>query len=38
MTTVEAMLVGAILAWAPSMIVLLYIVRNLRNMPDEDLD
>ena len=38
MTTVDAMLVGAILAWAPSLIVFLYIVRDLRNMPGEDFD
>ncbi|WP_128089540.1 MULTISPECIES: hypothetical protein [Bradyrhizobium] len=38
MTTVDAMLVGAILAWMPSLIVFLYIVRDLRNMPREDLD
>jgi hypothetical protein len=38
MTTVDAMLVGAILAWVPSLIVFLYIVRDLRNMPSEDLD
>ncbi len=38
MTTVDAMLVGAILAWVPSFIVFLYIVRDLRSMPSEDLD
>ena len=38
MTTVDAMLIGAILAWMPSLIVFLYIVRDLRNMPSEDLD
>ena len=38
MTTVHAMLVGAILAWAPSLIVFLYIVRDMRNTPSEDLD
>lgn len=38
MTTVDAMLVGAILAWVPSLIVFFYIVRDLRNMPSEDLD
>ncbi|QOZ37433.1 hypothetical protein [Bradyrhizobium sp. CCBAU 53421] len=38
MTTVDAMLVGAILAWVPSLIVFCYIVRDLRNMPREDLD
>jgi hypothetical protein len=38
MTTIQAMLIGAILAWAPSLIVFLYIVRDLRNMPSKDLD
>jgi hypothetical protein len=38
MTTVDAMLVGAILAWAPSLIIFLYIVRDLRNMPRDGLD
>ena len=38
MTTVDAMLVGAILAWAPSLIIFLYIVRDLRDMPRDDLD
>jgi hypothetical protein len=38
MTTVQAMLVGAILAWAPSLIVFIYILRDLRNTPSEDLD
>jgi hypothetical protein len=33
MATVNAMLVGAILAWAPMLIVLLYILRDLRNAP-----
>lgn len=33
MTTVDAMLVGAILAWAPSLILFLYIMRDLRNAP-----
>jgi hypothetical protein len=31
MATVNAMLVGAILAWGPLMIVLIYILRDLRN-------
>jgi hypothetical protein len=31
MTTVQAMLVGAILAWAPSLLVFIYIVRDMRN-------
>ncbi|MEH2563572.1 hypothetical protein V1289_003199 [Bradyrhizobium sp. AZCC 2289] len=38
MTTVDAMLVGAILAWAPSLLIFLYIVRDLRNIPRDDLD
>lgn len=38
MTTVDAMQAGAILAWVPSFVVFLYIVRDLRNMPREDLD
>ena len=38
MTTIHAMLIGAILAWAPALIVFLYIVRDLRNRPSEDLD
>jgi hypothetical protein len=31
MTTVQAMLVGAILAWAPTILVFIYIVRDMRN-------
>jgi hypothetical protein len=31
MATVNAMLVGAILAWGPTLIVLVYILRDLRN-------
>ena len=31
MTTVQAMLVGAILAWAPSLLVFLFIMRDMRN-------
>ena len=31
MTTVHAMLVGAILAWAPTILVFIYIVRDMRN-------
>ena len=38
MTTVQAMLVGAILAWAPTIVVFIYIVRDMRNTPSEDLD
>jgi hypothetical protein len=31
MTTVQAMLVGPILAWAPSVLVFIYIMRDMRN-------
>ena len=31
MTAVYAMLVGAILAWAPTVLVFIYIVRDMRN-------
>jgi hypothetical protein len=31
MTTVQAMLVGAILAWSPTILVFIYIVRDMRN-------
>jgi hypothetical protein len=31
MTTVQAMLAGAILAWAPSLLVFLYIMRDMRH-------
>jgi hypothetical protein len=31
MVTVNAMLVGAMLAWGPVLIVLIYILRDLRN-------
>ena len=31
MTTVYAMLVGSILAWAPRVLVFIYIVRDMRN-------
>ena len=31
MTTVYAMLAGAILAWAPTVLVFIYIVRDMRN-------
>jgi hypothetical protein len=31
MATVSAMLVGAILAWGPVLVVLIYILRDLRN-------
>ncbi len=36
MTTVQAMLVGAILAWAPTIVVFIYIVRDMRNTPSLD--
>ena len=38
MTTVQAMLVGAILAWAPSLLVFIYIMRDMRNTRGADLD
>jgi hypothetical protein len=31
MTTAQAMLAGAILAWAPTIVVFIYIVRDIRN-------
>lgn len=31
MTTVQAMLVGVILAWAPAVLVFIYLVRDMRN-------
>jgi hypothetical protein len=31
MATVNAMLVGAVLAWGPVLIVLIYILRDMRN-------
>jgi len=31
MTTVTAMIVGALLAWAPSLLVFAWIVRDIRN-------
>jgi hypothetical protein len=31
MATINAMLVGAILAWGPTLIVLIYILRDLRD-------
>ena len=31
MTTVQAMMMGAILAWAPTILVFIYIVRDMRN-------
>ena len=36
MTTVQAMMVGAILAWAPTILVFIYIVRDMRNTPGVD--
>jgi hypothetical protein len=38
MTTAQAMIIGALLAWTPSMIVFALIVRDIRNAPEEDLD
>jgi hypothetical protein len=38
MTTAQAMIIGALLAWTPSMLVLALIVRDIRNSPEEDLD
>jgi len=31
MTTVQPMMMGAILAWAPTVLVFIYIVRDMRN-------
>ncbi|MEH2530350.1 hypothetical protein V1274_001359 [Bradyrhizobium sp. AZCC 1614] len=33
MATVNAMLVGAVLAWGPLLIVFIYILRDMRNAP-----
>lgn len=38
MATVNAMLVGAILAWGPTLIVFIYILRDLQKAPRDDLD
>ena len=38
MATVNAMLVGAILAWGPTLLVFIYILRDLRKSPREDVD
>jgi hypothetical protein len=38
MTTVQAMLFGAILAWTPLLLVLACIVRDIRRTPSEELD
>lgn len=35
MATVSAMLLGAIIAWGPMLIVLIYILRDLRNTADD---
>ena len=35
LTTVNAMLIGALLAWGPLLIVFLYILRDMRNAPRE---
>jgi hypothetical protein len=36
MTTLQAMLFGAIVAWTPSLLVLACIVRDIRNSPSEE--
>jgi hypothetical protein len=36
MTTVYAMMAGAILAWAPAVLVFIYIVRDIRNTRGPD--
>ncbi len=38
MTTLQAMLFGAMLAWTPSLIVLAYMLRNIADMPDEEFE
>jgi hypothetical protein len=38
MTTLQAMLFGAMLAWTPSLLVLAFIVRDIRSTPSEELD
>jgi len=38
MTTLQAMLVGAMIAWTPSLLVLAYILRDIRDAPREDPD
>jgi hypothetical protein len=36
MTTLQAMLFGAMLAWTPSLLVLACILRDIRNSPSEE--
>ncbi|SIO11795.1 hypothetical protein SAMN05443247_02120 [Bradyrhizobium erythrophlei] len=38
MTTAQAMIVGAVLAWVPSLLVFAWIMRDIRNTGDEELD
>lgn len=38
MTAVQTMIVGALLAWMPLLLVFACIVRDIRNTPNEDLD
>jgi hypothetical protein len=38
MTTAQAMIVGAVLAWTPSLLVFVWIVRDIRNTRGEELD
>ena len=38
MTTLQAMLFGAMIAWTPSLLVLAFILRDIQMSPDEDLD
>jgi hypothetical protein len=35
LATVNAMLIGALLAWGPLLIVFIYILRDMRNAPRE---
>jgi hypothetical protein len=35
LATVNAMLIGAMLAWGPLLIVFIYILRDMRNAPRE---
>ncbi len=38
MTTFQAMLFGAMLAWTPSLIVLAYFLRDVQELSDEEFD
>jgi hypothetical protein len=38
MTTAQAMIVGAVLAWTPSLLVFAWIVRDIRNTRGKELD